>query len=149
MNHKLSRIWHEKNKRSWVQSEGAKEGERFVSALQVELQVNAEGLKWMLMSAQWQSRNWGWKRGNIQHYLGPNIYWWAEHGVFFPYNYDLKDGASCPLFPNSHVLILSSSDRILMCYLPVITIILPLCFQYILLAWIMSMYVDFDFFYLQ
>lgn len=53
------------------------------------------------VSSEWQNRNWGWKRGNIQHYLGPNIYWWAEHGVFFHYNCDLKDGASCPLFPNS------------------------------------------------
>lgn len=45
MNHKLLKVWHEKDKRSLVRSEGTKEGERFTSGLDTELQVNIKRLK--------------------------------------------------------------------------------------------------------
>lgn len=52
MDHKLLKVWHEKSKTSLVQSEGTKEGDRFTSALDTELQVNAKSLKSMLTSAK-------------------------------------------------------------------------------------------------
>lgn len=45
MDHKLLKVWHEKNRRNLVQSEGTKEGDRLTSALDTELQVNAKRLK--------------------------------------------------------------------------------------------------------
>lgn len=151
MTHKPLRIWHEKNKRRWVQSEGAKQGERFTSALQVELQVSAKGRKWMLTSVQ-SDKIWT-EAENETIY---NMFW----GRMFIDG--LNTGSSFLtvvtwkmvfLVPSSQMVVCSywASRRtdFLMRYLSVITVTLPLSFQYILLDWVMLMYVGFDFFYLQ
>lgn len=50
MNHNLLRMWHEKNDKSWEQTERAKEDVKFTSTLQVEVHVDAKQLKWVLTS---------------------------------------------------------------------------------------------------